>query len=209
MQMQTGDIVLTRCKGRMGRFIRFFTWSEYNHAALAYRCPRTNKVYLWDMGSCPSASGPIITRKGCGPSSAHLVGADQMIETQAKALVLPIEYSDTMGGAALRRDAELRVSKFIASNLGRTFASDVILKWDKGLRISSLDKSIFTDEEFVPTDGWMCAELVVETLQAAGLGVSLRPCAEFFPGLFESREWLEYDFLPTPGVSWGEPVVIA
>lgn len=206
VEFETGDIILMSGEGGTCKFIRFFTRSQYDHVAVVYRCPHTNEAWLWEVGSCPTGCGAIITRLGSVPSAAHLVSAKQRILQQNSAFVRRIRFHDGPAGKNLHRLLAENMKKFIVANIGRSYSTDVVLKWNLGFRLTSTTLPIFEDEEEHEEDGWVCPQLVMETLTFCALGTHLKSSKEYLPRDFGNDTWHETEFVPEDHVSWDDPV---
>lgn len=203
--LESGDIVLMTGYGQVCSAIRFFTNSKFDHVGLIYKCPRTNQAYMWEIGSCPSGCGPIITKANCPANSAHLVIAANRITKQKNVSVRRIRFQNTDVGRHLQAELPRRFTEVVRNHIGRTYSSDVVLKWNSGVEFTASSIPIFAQEEELASDGWVCPQLVMETLELCGLGNCCKPSPTFLPGHFAKKSWDNEDFLCEDGVWWSEP----
>jgi hypothetical protein len=157
--INSGDLFLFSGSGMVSAAIKLFTGHFLSHAAVAFRCPVTNRLYAWEMGDVKRA-GPMITRLGKSKEAAHLVLLERKME----------HYNGQIFIRKLNKKIdEKKFVDFIAKNLGKPYNSNLISAWNDRGNISLISLPFLNPGKSNSSDDWMCSQLVAATFNYLGI----------------------------------------
>src|SRR3990167_5533108 len=82
--LKTGDLLFFEGEGYVSTLIKIFTNSHISHVGMIWRCPITDRIYIWETGDISDDCLPIITKKNSPINAAHLVPLEIKIKQKYK-----------------------------------------------------------------------------------------------------------------------------
>lgn len=160
--LDTGDILIFNGSSTLSKAIKFFTSTVFSHSALVWRCPHTKKLYVWENGEPGEKEYPMITKKKSDLGSAHLIPLYKKIRHyDGQVYVRPLVGDRTL-------EFYQKFDKFVGEHLGKPYRCDFIATWNQNIGFSLLPLPFMDDNKSDPYS-WVCSELVVKTLEYAGV----------------------------------------
>jgi hypothetical protein len=170
--INSGDLLLFSGTGTVSRAIKLFTGHFVSHAAIAFRCPVTNQLYVWEMGDV-NFSGPMITRLGRSKETAHLVSLKEKVKS----------YNGDIYVRKLSKTIDQpKFERFIATNLGKQYNSNLVSAWNDRGNISLISLPFLNPtKKRESSEDWMCSQLVAATYNYLGITTNNIPDHEMMP----------------------------
>lgn len=199
--LKTGDLLLFEGEGRNSSLIKFFTESHITHSAIVWKCPITDRLYLWEVGDVKQETLPIITRRNRPLNSARLI-----------LLSRKLKHTRFKKGYVRRLIAEkpvnfAKLDMFIARNLGKFYTTNLVSLFLQRCNPSFINLSFLHDETEFTEDHkykeWVCSQIAVLSYYEMGIIKLLDEYTHTItPGdLFE-------DIVTMPGYSFTDPELL-
>lgn len=216
--VRNGDLLLFAGRGMEARGVRLATGSHLSHVGTAYRCPVTDRAYIWECGAVPDQVRPLIALAGSSIGSAHLAPlAARLRHCSGQAFVRPLLRVDAGRNDDGRGRADAvsarRYAGWIARHVGTPYGVDFVSHWNQRdgfslLPLSFIEPPASQDADEECDDGWICSQLVALTYAALGVLELDRPSQTFMPGDFwsDAGEGDENGLCARPPYVFGSPL---
>lgn len=166
---QTGDLILFDGKRSKSKLIQYATGSNWSHCGILFKCPKTEKLWIWEVGGLSRNAGYVIQKKNSAKRDSHITCFDTRIPN----------YCGMVAVRRLKGDIidQQKLKSFMIHHLGIPYSLEI--------KKDLLDRLC-----------WHCSQLVAETYDHLGIiklsKKSFLYSPDYFAGEFETVEGFSF-----------------